>query len=97
MANIASVIGWKFNHQEGMATADNIITEFPGGIPSQEDQDTWVAEYETHMASIKYKSDRENEYPTLADQLDMQYHDLVDGTTTWKDAVDVIKNKYPKP
>ncbi len=39
---------------------------------------------------------RDKAYPSWKDQLDMQYHDLVDGTTTWKDAVDVVKNKYPK-
>ncbi len=96
MANIANVIGWKFNHQEGMTTVDNVITEFPGGIPSQEEQDTWVVEYETHMASIKYKSDRENEYPSLADQLDMLFWDKKNGTTEWEDSVQVIKDKYPK-
>ena len=45
MTNIGTVIGWKFNHQEGMSTIDGVITEFPGGIPSQSDQDTWTAEY----------------------------------------------------
>jgi len=45
MTNIGAVIGWKFNHQEGMCTRDGVITEFPGGIPSQSDQDTWTAEY----------------------------------------------------
>ena len=45
MTNIGTVIGWKFNHQEGMSTSDGVITEFPGGIPSQADQDKWTAEY----------------------------------------------------
>ena len=45
MSNIGTVIGWKHNHQSGMATKDNVITEFPGGIPSQADQDKWTAEY----------------------------------------------------
>jgi hypothetical protein len=45
MTNIGEVIGWKFNHQEGMCTRDGVITEFPGGIPSQVDQDKWTAEY----------------------------------------------------
>jgi len=45
MTVIGTVIGWKFNHQPGMSTKDNVITEFPGGIPSQADQDTWTAEY----------------------------------------------------
>jgi len=45
MTNIGAVIGWKHNHQPGMSTRDGVITEFPGGIPSQADQDTWTAEY----------------------------------------------------
>jgi len=97
MVNIGTVIGWKFNHQEGMSTVDNVITKFPGGIPTQEDQDTWIAEYETYLASVKYKEDRKKEYFPIEDQLDMQYHDLIDETTTWKDHIEVVKNKYPKP
>ena len=46
MSNIGAVIGWKFDHQSGMATRDGVITEFPGGIPSQADQDKWTTEYE---------------------------------------------------
>ena len=45
MTDIAIVIGWKFNHQPGMRTRDGKITEFPGGIPAQADQDTWTTEY----------------------------------------------------
>ena len=45
MSNIGIVIGWKFDHQQGMSTMDGVITEFPGGIPSQADQDKWTAEY----------------------------------------------------
>jgi len=43
--SIGDIIGWKFNHQEGMSTKDGVITAFPGGIPSQVDQDKWTAEY----------------------------------------------------
>ena len=45
MTSIAVVIGWKHNHQPGMSTMDGVITEFPGGIPSQADQDKWTTEY----------------------------------------------------
>jgi len=50
MINIGTVIGWKFNHQAGMATVDGVITEFPNGIPSQADQDLWTQEYEAYLA-----------------------------------------------
>ena len=55
MSNIAEVIGWKHNHQEGMSTVDGVITEFPGGIPSQTLQDTWTAEYEAGAALRRWK------------------------------------------
>ena len=49
MIPIGIVIGWKFNHQEGMVTRDGVITEFPNGIPSQADQDKWTKEYEEYL------------------------------------------------
>ena len=49
--NIANVISWKFNNQNGMETTGDVITKFPGGIPSQADQDTWTAEYEPIFAA----------------------------------------------
>ena len=51
MSNIADVIGWKHNHQAGMSTADGVITDFPGGIPSAEDQATWTTEYEAQVVA----------------------------------------------
>ena len=35
-------------------------------------------------------------YPPIGDQLDMQYKDLLNGTTTWKDAVAKVKTDNPK-
>ena len=35
----------------------------------------------------QYQRDRATAYPSIQDQLDMQYHDAVNGTTTWKDAI----------
>jgi hypothetical protein len=45
----------------------------------------------------QYKYDRARAYPPLAEQLDMQYHDKINGTTTWADAIQAVKDKYPKP
>ena len=36
-------------------------------------------------------------YASIGDQLDMQYKDAVNGTTTWKDHIAAVKAKYPKP
>jgi len=44
-----------------------------------------------------YKEQRASEYKSLAEQLDMQYWDAVNGTTNWQDHINAIKTKYPKP
>jgi hypothetical protein len=44
----------------------------------------------------EYQRLRSKEYPSIQAQLDMQYHDAVNGTTTWLDAVNAVKQKYPK-
>lgn len=36
-------------------------------------------------------------YPTWQEQEDMKYHDAVNGTTTWIDAITAIKQAHPIP
>ena len=45
----------------------------------------------------QYAIDRATSYPSIQDQLDMQYWDSVNGTTTWKDAIEAVKTENPKP
>jgi hypothetical protein len=45
----------------------------------------------------QYKYDRQQAYKPLAEQLDMMYHDKVNGTTTWQDHIDQVKADNPKP
>lgn len=44
----------------------------------------------------RYKIDRMYAYPSIKEQLDMQYWDSVNGTTTWADAIAKVKADYPK-
>jgi hypothetical protein len=46
--------------------------------------------------ALAYARSRKVEYDAL-NQLEMQYDDKVNGTTTWEDAIVAIKAKYPKP
>lgn len=39
---------------------------------------------------------RQRAYPSIQDQLDMMYKDEVNGTTTWKDAIQAVKDAHPK-
>ena len=43
------------------------------------------------------RATRKQAYGDIGSQLDMQYHDNVDGTTTWKDHVAAVKTANPIP
>ena len=49
------------------------------------------------MQETQYKQDRVEAYPSWQEQMDMQYHDLFNGTTTWKDAIQAVKDAHPQP
>ena len=51
----------------------------------------------TQWANKEYQRTRAEAYDSISDQLDMQYWDNVNGTTTWKDHVAAIKAAHPKP
>ncbi len=64
----------------------------------------------TEAAAVKYKTDRvggvpgsstDTIYPTIGDQLDLLYKDIVAGTVTtsggFATAIKATKDKYPKP
>ena len=44
-----------------------------------------------------YIAARQAAYASIPDQLDQQYWDAVNGTTTWKDAIAKVKSDNPKP
>ena len=45
----------------------------------------------------RYAKFRKKAYGSIGDQLDMQYKDAVNGTTTWLDHIAAVKAKYQKP
>ena len=61
------------------------------------EEKVWTDGRADYIANRKYKDDRADAYAALGDQLDMQYHDLVDGTTTFKDHIAKVKSDNPKP
>jgi hypothetical protein len=54
-------------------------------------------EQERLSALIQYRHNRQMEYPSIQEQLDMQYWDSVNGTNNWSETIEAIKSKYPKP
>ena len=59
--------------------------------PSESD---YLAQKETLEQNQRARLTRS--YPSWQEQMDMQYHDQVNGTTTWKDAIAKVKADNPK-
>lgn len=82
-----------------MAAAQNtIVTHHADGTTTTEVVD-WTPEQLAAHAEAEanaWKGARVAAYPSIGDQLDMQYHDSVDGTTTWEDAIAKVKTDNPK-
>ena len=73
-------------------------------VISKEDIQAKQAELKVAYDAKQYQRDRTvpvargtGSYPSIQDQLDMQYHDKKDGTTTWEDAIQAVKEAHPKP
>jgi len=50
----------------------------------------------TEYNSKKYQRDRASAYPSIQEQLDLQYWDKVNGTSNWQNAINAVKAQYPK-
>ena len=73
------------------------IAEEKTNIPQPTDSEI-QAEIDRLQADYDAKQyQRDRQYPSIGDQLDMQYWDAVNGTTTWKDAIAQVKADNPKP
>ena len=55
-----------------------------------------MVEVQAEYDANQYQRDRATAYPTIQEQLDMQYWDKVNGTTNWEDAIAKVKLDNPK-
>jgi len=75
----------------------NQITWHNGTTPiSKADIETKMVELQAEYDANQYQRDRATAYPSIQDQLDMQYWDNVNGTTNWEDAIAKVKADNPK-
>ena len=73
----------------------NVITWLNGTTPiSKADIEAKMVEVQADYDAKQYQRDRV--YPSIGEQLDMQYWDKVNGTTNWEDAVAKVKSDNPK-
>ena len=55
-----------------------------------------MVEVQADYDAKQYQRDRATAYPSIQEQLDMQYWDKVNGTTNWEDAIAKVKLDNPK-
>ena len=83
---------------EFSVNADDInqITWLNGTTPiPKADIEAKMVEVQADYDAKQYQRDRV--YPSIQEQLDMQYWDKVNGTTNWEDAIAKVKADTPKP
>jgi len=75
---------------------DTAVLTWSSSEISKADIKTKMAELQTEYDNNKYQRDRAVAYPSIQDQLDMQYWDKVNSTTTWQTAIAKVKSDNPK-
>ena len=79
---------WREVKERKIGTSENQITEIV--------EEDGVLYRQSVDKTLDYRQKRIKEYPHWRTQLDMLYKDQINGTTTWKDTITEIKDKYPK-
>ena len=64
--------------------------------PTEAEIETAHAEWQAEYDAQDYARNRATAYASTGDQLDMQYWDSVNDTTTWKDHIASVKGQFPK-
>jgi hypothetical protein len=75
---------------DSISAYQSLIDAHTAAAPVEQSEAEW-------LAAQTYDVAREAKYGDIGDQLDMQYKDAVNGTSTWKDHIAQVKSDFPKP
>ena len=81
----------------GNFTYEDIIWQDERPIPNKEEVELETQKVQAEYDALQYQRDRVEQYPSIQEQLDMQYWDAVNGTNKWQEAVAKVKTDNPKP
>ena len=83
---------------EWVLSGDTIRWDSPDiDQPSDAEIDAEIVRLDAEYAAQAYARARAAAYPSIADQLDMQYWDQINETTIWADTIAAVKAAHPKP
>ena len=72
----------------------NLVVLDSGAKPSEADVNAGLKKLQDDFDALDYARKRAAEYPSVVDQLDDIYHNVIDA---WKATIKKTKDKYPKP
>lgn len=75
---------------DSISAYQSLIDAHTAAAPPVQTEAEWLADQTYDVARI-------SKYGDIGEQLDMQYKDAVNGTTTWKDHIAQVKSDFPKP
>jgi hypothetical protein len=84
-------VTFSFEHEKGIIEWGSDEPQ-----PTEAEIDNEFIRLKAEYDAQEYARNRKAEYDAL-NQFEMQYDDKLNGTTTWDDAIEAIKAKYPKP
>ena len=84
---LAKVTRWESDYDEAVAKGNYKNRKQRDDAEAKAEQDAYD--------NVPYSVKRKREYDQL-NQFEMQFDDKRDGTTTWVDAINEIKSRYPK-
>ena len=85
------------NHNAIYALYPNVVTidDTAGAFDAQGNKvEIDLAAVNAWVDPEAYKQQRAQAYPSMADQLDLIYHEGIDA---WKETIAAVKQEYPKP
>jgi hypothetical protein len=95
-----------YNHQAIFNLYPNVVAiddgmgamDKDGNLVSivQSDYEAEVARLQAEYDAQAYARARAEAYPSWQEQMDMMYHDQTEGSRTWLDAIEAVKEAYPK-
>jgi len=78
-------------------TVNGILVDLtPDEIAQREADNLEAARLQAQHDSQAYARARAEAYAPIAEQLDMQYWDSVNGSRTWLDHIEAVKEAHPK-
>ena len=75
---------------------ENLVIHGGQEKPTKEFLESELARLQSEYDAQDYARNRATVYASTSDQLDMQYWDSVNDTTTWKDHIASVKDQFPK-